>query len=69
MGCGSGDDDDQDHQQDQVLIQTRYDGEPWNFTGRIVIFGCLNDLTKWPDTKDEPWKWKYAAVAEKFDII
>ena len=49
----------------KTLIDTHYDGEPWNFTGRIVIFGCCNDLTTWPTSTDQPLKWKYAAVAEQ----
>ena len=46
------------------MIETEYDGEPMNFKGRIVIFGCLTDLNKWPKSREEVFPWKYQQAAE-----
>ena len=47
------------------MIDTLYDGNPYNFNGRIVIFGCLNDLETWPTTEDEPLPAQYVEAAEE----
>ena len=47
------------------IIDTFYDSQPKNFKGRIVIFGCLNDLQKYPKSRDEPLPRTYEHEAEK----
>ena len=47
------------------IIDTLYDGNPTNFKGRIVIFGCLNDLRVPAKTRDEPLKQSYRRAAEE----
>ena len=47
------------------LIDARYDGEPQKFKDRILIFGCLNDIDIWPQSRDEPRIEKFVRAAEE----
>ena len=47
------------------IVDTQYKGEPRNLTGRIIIFGCLNDIVRWPKNREEPLIKKYVKIAEE----
>ena len=55
----------EDEKQNPERHQHLYDGEPQNFKDIIVILGCLNDLNRWPKSKEEPLSEQYVKVAEE----
>ena len=47
------------------IVDTLYDGNPANFKGRIIIFGCLNDMMVLAKTRKERLKPAYQRDADE----